>query len=339
MPTVAAVHPLGPGLDPVTLAPPWAQRRDAGRALVRLPAGVPGLQWAIRRQLTQLFGGPDLGSPGQPGLLPRDAVSWRVLAEPASIAGGVRSLLLQTTHPLAMAGVAQHSRYETDPLGRLAGTSSWVTVGTFGSAEQALAIARRVRAMHVRVRGHAADGRAYAADDPDLLAWVQSTLTASLLATHQRFAPRPLDPAARDRFILEQSALGAVLDPRVDLSTLRGDVVAGADRLPLIAEGRLATDASGLAASLRRWSTALEVTDQARATVAFLRRAPLPPAVRPAYRLLLAGVGATLPTSLATPLGLTSDAARVRALAALLATMRATVGLSPSATVAHDERR
>jgi hypothetical protein len=327
--------PAGSALEATTLVPAWAER--AARPLVgpSRVAGIPAVRWAIRRQLSGLFGAPDLGRPGAPGLLAPDAVSWRVLAEPASIAGGVRALLLQTAHPLAMAGVADHSRFQADPLGRLAGTSAWVTVSTFGSADRALVLARRVRAMHARVTGVAPDGRPYAADDPDLLAWVQSTLTASLLATHQLFAPRALVLAEVDRFVREQALLGALLDPRTDLEQVRREGIDAVATAPLLGEGTLATDARGLAEALRRWSPTLRVGAAARSTVGFLRRPPLPPTVLPAYRVLLGGAGATLPYPLAEALGFVGSPARVRGLAALLTAMRVGVGLSPSLAQAH----
>jgi uncharacterized protein (DUF2236 family) len=335
---VTADHPLGPGLDPVTLVPEAAFAAVRPVAGLPLPVGIPGVRSLVRRQLARLFGGSGPGRPGGVGLLPRDAVSWHVLAEPASIAGGVRSLLLQATHPLAMAGVVQHSRFESDPLGRLAGTSAWVTVAAFGSAEEALRLARTIRGMHRGVRGHAPDGRRYAADDAELLAWVQSSLTASLLATHQLFAPRPLSDGEADRFVLEQSALGAVLDPRIDLEDVRPGDLEAAVTLPLLAEGTLATDRRSLAQAFRAWAPDLVVGDDARDTVAFLRSAPLPATVRAAYRVLLEGVGATLPASLGTPLGLGQGATRLRAAAGLVTAMRAGVGLSPSLDAARANR-
>ena len=66
------------------------------------------------------------------------SASWRVIGEPAAIAGGLRALLLQVAHPLAMAGVADHSAFRTDPLGRLHRTSAYVTASTFGSTPEAL---------------------------------------------------------------------------------------------------------------------------------------------------------------------------------------------------------
>ena len=72
--------------------------------------------------------------------------------------GGIRALLLQSLHPLAMAGVAGHSGYRGDPWGRLQRTSYFLAVTTFGLASDAQAATRRVRAIHERVTGTAPDG-------------------------------------------------------------------------------------------------------------------------------------------------------------------------------------
>ena len=50
---------------------------------------------------------------------------------------GIRALLLQMFHPLAMAGVADHSDSREDPSGRLSRTAHFVTVTTYGSTEAA----------------------------------------------------------------------------------------------------------------------------------------------------------------------------------------------------------
>jgi uncharacterized protein (DUF2236 family) len=341
----ASAHPLGDAIDHVTLVPERAMR--AARPLVarRLPAGLPLTQPLVRRQLGGLFGHPGFGEPGRPGLLPRDAVSWRVIGEPSSIAGGIRSLLLQTSHPIAMTGVARHSRYETDPLGRLAGTSAWVTVAAFGSVDRAVELARSIRRMHARVRGVTDDGLPYAADDPQLLAWVQVSLTASLLATHQLFAPEPLSPAEVDRFVLEQSVAGAVLDPRVDLDAVvalrdraAGDLTPLLAALPLVTEGTLPSCARELAASFRRRAGELEIRAEARATVRFLRAAPVPRATKVPSRILLAGAAASLPPGLASGLGLQPTRTDVRAASALLTAMRVTTGRSPNLELARRDR-
>ena len=74
--------------------------------------------------------------------------------------GGIAALMLQALHPLAMAGVDEHSDFRVDPLGRLRRTSAFVAAVTFGATplvEQHIAM---VRAIHTRVTGTAADGRA-----------------------------------------------------------------------------------------------------------------------------------------------------------------------------------
>lgn len=319
-------------VDAATLVPARAHRlaRPARRATSLLPAGVPGARRLVRQQLGGLFGVPSLAASDAdsgPGLLGPDAVSWTVLGESSSIAGGVRSLLVQALHPLAMAGVAEHSRYRADPLARLAGTSSWVTVSTFGTGGRVLAEARRVRAMHRRVTGTAADGRPYAASDPDLLVWVSIALTSSLLATHELFGPTALSPQQVDGFVDEQARAAALLDPRVDLEVLDPDHLGALDvrTLPLLAD--LPRDRVSLAATLDdARGGALAVTREAADAMDFLERVDLPPGVRSAYRVLLRGVAATLPVPAAMALGFTPRDRDVRALGALLAMLSTATG-------------
>lgn len=329
-------------VDPATLVPARLHRlaHPARLAMGLLPAGLPGAQLLVRRQLGGLFGVPALASDDTdrgPGLHGPGAASWIVLGEPSSIAGGVRSLLVQALHPLAMAGVSEHSRYRADPLARLAGTSAWVTVSTFGTGRRVLAEARRVRAMHRRVTGTAPDGRPYAASDPDLLVWVSVALTSSLLATHELFGPSRLTTADADAFVDEQARAAALLDPRVDLDALDPDGLVGLDAevLPLLAH--LPRDRAGLARCLDGFRDgALSVTRDAADAMDFLERVDLPPAVRPAYRVLLRGAAATLPVPAAIALGFTPRDRHVAGLGALLTAMRTATGGSPSRDRARD---
>ena len=71
--------------------------------------------------------------PSSDGLFGPESVTRRVHGDPAMLIGGVRALLLQTLHPPTMAGVADHSDYRTDPLGRLHRTGRFVGTTTFGS--------------------------------------------------------------------------------------------------------------------------------------------------------------------------------------------------------------
>jgi uncharacterized protein (DUF2236 family) len=106
------------------------------------------------------------------------SVTWRVNADLASPVAGLRSLLMQALHPLAMAGVDQHSGWRRDPVGRLAATSAYLATVTFG-----VRAAARVRRIHDRVRGtDAVTGQPYAAGDPGLLLWVHAALVDSVVA-------------------------------------------------------------------------------------------------------------------------------------------------------------
>ena len=84
------------------------------------------------------------GRSGERWFTPEDPV-WRVHADAAMFPGGVAALLLQSLHPLAMAGVAGHSGYRGDPWGRLQRTSHFLATTTFGTVEDAEAAIARVR--------------------------------------------------------------------------------------------------------------------------------------------------------------------------------------------------
>lgn len=310
--------------------------------LARLaPRGIPGVRVGVQLVLRQAFGArPDpiaTGTDTDPGLCGPGSSSWRVLAEPAAIVGGIRALLLQALHPLAMAGVAGHSNYADDPLGRLQTTSAWVTTATFGTTERTLELAGVVRRAHRAVRGVAPDGRPYAASDPELLAWVSMALTSSFLAADRLWSPRPVLGAAADQFVAEQSHMAALLDERVDLRPLRGDPHAGDAlrrgdvALPLLAE--LPTDVRGLIDHLERMAPRLASGAQMREVVRFLQWPPLPPAVRAGYLPLFAGAAGALAPWQRRMLGLPATrlaaAAAVANTATVLGTLRSAVGRSP----------
>jgi uncharacterized protein (DUF2236 family) len=137
---------------------------------------------------------------------------------PTMLIGGVSALLLQSLHPLAMAGVADHSSYREDPLGRLRRTAAFVAATTFGTVAQAEDAIAQVQRVHRRVKGTAPDGRPYSADDPDLVTFIHVAEVSSFLASSQRYGPRTLTPAQCDRYFEEVApvalALGANWAPR-----------------------------------------------------------------------------------------------------------------------------
>ena len=157
------------------------------------------------------------GKPGERWFSPEDPV-WRVHEDAAMFPGGVAALLLQSLHPLAMAGVAGHSGYKGDPWGRLKRTSDYIAVTTYGTLPDATATIERVRSVHARVRGKDHRGRPYRADDPHLLAWIHAAEIASFLSAHAAFGARPLTAGESDRYVAQAGVparlLGVVAPPQ-----------------------------------------------------------------------------------------------------------------------------
>jgi uncharacterized protein (DUF2236 family) len=153
-----------------------------------------------------------------------DAV-WRVHDDASMFVGGIRALLLQSLHPLAMAGVAGHSGYRSDPWGRLQRTSAFLARTTFGTVEDAETAIATVRSIHERVRGRAVDGRPYAASDPHLLGWVHAAEADSFLAAYRRFGSSVLSPADEDEYVAQSGSIAerlGVVDPPRTVAELAG---------------------------------------------------------------------------------------------------------------------
>ena len=206
----------------------------------------------------------------------------RVQGDSSMFVGGIRALLLQSLHPLAMAAVAQHSDYRGDPWGRLQRTAYFLAVTTFGRKEDALAAIARVRAVHRHVTGTAPDGRPYSASDPHLLTWVHIAEVDSFLRAHSRFGVRPLDAAGRDGYVADMARIGAELGvpdpPRTEAE---------------------------LADRIGRYRAELAATPQAREAARFLLvNPPLPVLARAPYGVLAAAAVSLLPGWARRPLRL-----------------------------------
>lgn len=243
------------------------------------------------------------GKRGERWFGPDDPV-WRVHASSAMFAGGIRALLLQSLHPLAMAGVAGHSGYKGDPWGRLQRTSTYIAVTTFGTVPDALAAVERVRAVHERVRGTAPDGRPYRAGDPHLLRWVHVAEIDSFLTAYRVLGGERISDADADRYVEQAgraAALLGVVDPPTTVAGLRADLAA--------------------------YRPELAATPAAREAADFLlRHPPLDRASYAGYALLAAGAVATLPEDARRmldlprlgPVGLVAGKAAVRGVRWLL---------------------
>jgi uncharacterized protein (DUF2236 family) len=204
-----------------------AQRRDEYPGHPHLP-GVKLLPRAARRHLQRQVlavlsrdaPAPDYDAPlGDPGLFGPDSATWKIHADfPSMMAGGLASLMLQALHPLALAGVWDHSAFRTDTLGRLRNTTAFVGRTTYAPRAPAEAAIEHVRMIHHAVRGVAADGRPYSADDPHLLNWVHCAGCWCFLRAYETFCHARIPRAMQDRYLAEMAriaeALGAYDVPR-----------------------------------------------------------------------------------------------------------------------------
>lgn len=209
---------------------------------------------------------------GDEGLFGPTSVTWRVHADRSMLVGGLRALLLQTLHPLAMAGVAEHSAYRSQPARRLQRTTAFVMATTYGSTADAEAAIEAVRRVHEHIAGVSPDGLPYRASDPALLAWVHATEVDSFARAYERHGPGRLSDADRDRYV--------------------GEMAVVAERLGVPRPPRRWAE---LQAYLRDVRPELRATADARRGVRFLLAPPLPLAARPAYGVVAAAAVALLP--------------------------------------------
>ncbi|MEU4196762.1 oxygenase MpaB family protein [Kribbella sp. NPDC026611] len=247
------------------------------------------LRTGLARMILTKVAGPDPqaersrvhDTPGPRWFAP-DRPIRRVHGDASMFAGGLRALLLQSLHPLAMAAVSAHSGYRGDPWGRLRRTSYFLAITTYGSIPAAEEAIEHVRSIHERVRGTSPDGVKYRASDPHLLKWVHVAEVDSFLKAHQRYGANPLDATEQDLYV-EDAALVArklgVIDPPTTVAEL--------DQM------------------LAEYRPELRGTTEARQAARFvLVHPPVPLAVRPAYGILTAAAVGLLPWWTRLPLRL-----------------------------------
>jgi len=149
--------------------------------------------------------------PKDGGLFGPGSIVWRVHRDRSFPLAAIRSLMVQALHPLAMAGVAQHSTWQHDPFGRLAATAGYVLTVTYGDTAAAESAAARVRAVHTHVIGtDPVTGLAYQASDPELLLWVHAGMVDSIVNVAQRYG-RSLDAADADRYVAEMARFAEII--------------------------------------------------------------------------------------------------------------------------------
>jgi uncharacterized protein (DUF2236 family) len=155
--------------------------------------------------------------PADDGFFGPASIAWRIGGDLSAPVAGLRALIIQALHPLAMAGVDQHSDWRADPVGRLAATSAYLANITYGEREAAQRAASRVRRIHERVTGVDSEtGQPYAASDPALLLWVHAALVDSNIAARETFGT-PLSPADADTYIEEMVIAAQLVGVPVEL--------------------------------------------------------------------------------------------------------------------------
>ncbi|WP_186308068.1 oxygenase MpaB family protein [Paraburkholderia sp. BCC1884] len=235
-----------------------------GRLRAKLAAGVTHLTSGSGPMLD--YSSP----PGDPGLFGPDSMCWKVHADFTSMmTGGISALLLQALHPLALAGVWDHSTFRTDILGRLRRTATFIAGTTYGSRQDALTLVERVKRIHLGVTGVGPDGRPYRASDPALLTWVHVAEVSSFMTAHLRYVNPLLPVAAQDQYFAETARIAQML---------------GAANIP--------RSCDEIDAYLRAMQPELVASERTREVVRILMNAPAPSvAMRPAGMLMLnAGV-------------------------------------------------
>lgn len=203
-------------------------------------------------------------------------------ADVSMFIGGLRALLFQSLHPLAMAGVAAHSDYRADPWGRLQRTADFLAATTFGPISESERAIAMVKKVHERVVGIASDGRPYRANDPHLLKWVHIAEVDSFIAAHRVFGEIPLAENDYDHYVADMSLI--------------------ADRLGVVEPPR---SVAQLRQQLRYYRRELSTSREAREAARYLLvTPPLPLAVRPVYGIIGGAAVSLLPAWTRLPLRL-----------------------------------
>jgi uncharacterized protein (DUF2236 family) len=276
-------------------------REPGSDALLVPPSPVPLVARAFRRLLSDHPDGTPpwvakIATGDADCLVEPDGPSWAVHGSLSTLVGGVRALMMQALQPAAVTGVAEHSAFRTDTIGRLRRTTQWLVITTFADVATAESVAAAVRSLHGKVTGTAPDGRPYAASDPELLRWVHDAFTDSFLTAHLALGGQEI-PGGPDAYVAEWAASARLLgasglpasqaELREQIEEFRSDP--GFGRAPMTAD-----------------------------VASFLRAPGLPIAFRGPYHVLSMAAAATLDPRDAELLGLPQRPGAVRAARGLL---------------------
>ena len=250
--------------------------------------------------------------PDDPGLFGPESITWKIMGDVSSFIGGIRALLIQAAHPEVAAGVANHSTYRDDPLGRLSRTASYVTATAFGAMPEVEKSIKMVSSAHRPVVGTSSRGEKYSAGNPEMAAWVHNALIDSFLVSYQNFGPFLLKNEEADSYVYEQTNLGNLMK---------------ASPLP------------ENAASLSSWlseNPKVGSSKEGAEAVSFLKKPPLPFFTRIAYKILFNAAVVTMPIELREAIGVNPKKGSKTAGNFLTKVLRYALGSSPAWAAALD---
>ena len=250
--------------------------------------------------------------PDDPGLFGPESITWKIMGDVSSFIGGIRALLIQAAHPEVAAGVANHSTYRDDPLGRLSRTASYVTATAFGAMPEVEKSIKMVSSAHRPVVGTSSRGEKYSAGNPEMAAWVHNALIDSFLVSYQNFGPFVLKNEEADSYVYEQTNLGNLMK---------------ASPLP------------ENAASLSCWlseNPKVGSSKEGAEAVSFLKKPPLPFFTRIAYKILFNAAVVTMPIELREAIGVNPKKGAKTAGNFLTKVLRYALGSSPAWAAALD---
>jgi uncharacterized protein (DUF2236 family) len=254
---------------------------------------------------------------GAGGFTPESAI-WKVSKEWVLMLGGGRALLMQAAHPLALAGIVEHSDYRHDPWSRLSRTMAAVWTAVYGEPDEAERVGRRVRAMHAKVHGRLRTdtgpfpaGTPYDARDPELLMWVHATLVDTALLMYRTYVG-PLASEEQEAYYQDMKHLARLFGTP--------DSAIPATLADFEAYWRSMLD-----------GPAICVTPEARELARSVLAPPLPIVARPAWELVRLATAGFLPAKLRRGYGFTwTPAHRALLAGSAEAVRRALLPLLPS---------
>jgi uncharacterized protein (DUF2236 family) len=138
------------------------------------------------------------------GMFGPSSMMWRVNRELVVLLGGPAAGVLQVAHPQVARGVAAHSRFREDGMGRLRRTLDAVYRVAFGGPGEAEAVRTSVGRAHRAVRGEG-----YDAFDQGAQRWVLATLVMASATTYRRFVA-PLEVSELDALVADYARFGTV---------------------------------------------------------------------------------------------------------------------------------